>query len=136
MNMRAMRESDGVAKPCRILRLLGRCEREHPCAFPLGLSGCFDRYDADVRDGKVRGPRIASMLGLLLELWEEKDENGKRVSLFDRRQWQLTGTYQPMSCPTMPTTTEVMMITDDSANIQFWALLLTCVPIIASLLAN
>ena len=78
---------ESLPKPCRILRSLGRCEREHPCVYPLGLSGCFDRYDEDVSEGKVRGPRIVSMLDLSLELREEKDENGRRVSMFARRQW-------------------------------------------------
>lgn len=85
--MRSVHESDGVARPCRILRSLGRCKRERPCSFPLGLSGCFDRYDEDVREGKVRGARLTSMLDLLLELQEVKDENGNRVSVFGLRRW-------------------------------------------------
>ena len=78
---------ESLPKPCRILRSLGRCEREHPCVYPLGLSGCFDRYDEDVRDGALHGLRIVSMLDLFLELREEKNEQGTRVSVFTRRQW-------------------------------------------------
>jgi hypothetical protein len=76
-----------AARPCRVLRSLGRCDRKRPCDFPLGLSGCFDRYDADVRDGKVRGPRITALLNFFLELREERNENGRRVSVFHKRQW-------------------------------------------------
>jgi len=53
----------------------------------LGLSGCFDRYDEDVREGRVQGVRLTSMLDLLLELREEKNEHGQRVSVFARREW-------------------------------------------------
>lgn len=85
--MRTIVETNGFAKPCRLLRSLGRCEREHPCSFPLGLSGCFERYDEEVREGRTKGERLTAMLDLVLELHEEKNAQGQRVSVFALRHW-------------------------------------------------
>lgn len=73
-----------IAKPCRILKSLGRCTRETPCDFPLGLTGCFSRYDEEVKAGNVIGPPLVTLLDMTIELSQGRGEKDKRVLVFMR----------------------------------------------------
>ncbi len=73
-----------LPKPCRILKRLGRCTREKPCEFPLGLDGCFTAYEQEADSAK---PALVEMLDMTTDLHEETNEYGKKVQVFGRRVW-------------------------------------------------
>jgi|GEM_PF-925577 len=75
---------EALPKPCRILKRLGRCDRETICEYPLGLRGCFTAYERESDSG---GPPLVEMLDMTTDLHEETNELGKKVQVFGRRVW-------------------------------------------------